>query len=62
MIALPVIVATYLFDTDYTLLGEHINDKSLFLPSYALSRSMIFCGYNEQLSRFRVALNLGKTD
>jgi len=62
MLALPVIVASYLFNVDSSLIGESINQRGLILPQYALSKSMIFCGYNEQLSRFRVASGLSKID
>jgi hypothetical protein len=47
MLVLPIIVSTYLFNEESTLFGESINRNSLYLPPYALSKSMIFCGYNE---------------
>jgi hypothetical protein len=47
MLVIPVIVSTQLFNVESTLIGENINRNSLYLPHYALSKSMIFCGYNE---------------
>ena len=47
MLVIPVIVSTQLFNVESTLIGENINKNSLYLPPYALSKSMIFCGYNE---------------
>lgn len=41
-------------------MGENINKNGLFLPPYVVSKAMILCGYNEQLSRFRIALGGSK--
>lgn len=50
---LPILVASLMFNEQTMDTAERMNNGLLFLPEYSLSRALLFCGYQEQYTRFR---------
>lgn len=42
-----------LFNQDTMDKAENMNDGFVYLPGYALGRAILFCGYQEQYTRFK---------